>query len=73
VRPIRRLTLPVIWIAYTVLMLSCTRGTDSGEWRFYASDSASTKFSSLSQIELTIGLAGCAAVAELSPGNLIEA
>jgi quinoprotein glucose dehydrogenase len=34
-------------------MLSCTRPTESGEWRFYASDRAGTKFSSLDQIDAT--------------------
>jgi quinoprotein glucose dehydrogenase len=42
-----------MWMVYSSLMLSCTRATPSGEWRFYASDAASTKFSSLEQIDAT--------------------
>ena len=49
----RCLTLTVMCIVYSSLMLSCARATPSGEWRFYASDSASTKFSSLEQIDAT--------------------
>ena len=49
----RCLTLTVMCIVYSSLMLSCARATPSGEWRFYASDAASTKFSSLEQIDAT--------------------
>jgi glucose dehydrogenase len=52
VRSLRFLALAAIWIA-TGPMWSCTRTTQAGEWRFYASDPASTKFSPLAKIEAT--------------------
>lgn len=52
-RSLRCLAVAAIWIVCTGLMWSCTRTTHSGEWRFYGSDPASTKFSSLEEIDAT--------------------